>query len=116
MDLNQHQRNTQKQLGLNTGSPRTLIGGIFAFAGSAVLIILGFTFSLLILAVAAAVGILGFGYLWWRTRALRRQLREQMTTAAQAGWRAEDNDDLNTGVGGTVIEGEVIDEERAAPK
>jgi hypothetical protein len=41
------------------------------------------------LAVLVAVGLLGVGYLWWKTRDLRRQMRERPP-------------------GGRVIEGEVI--------
>jgi hypothetical protein len=63
----------------------------------AILLILGFMFSLVILAVGALLGLGVWGYLWWKTRKLRRTMREQAA-------------------GGQVIEGEsaVIEEYRVA--
>jgi hypothetical protein len=49
-------------------------------------------FSVLLFAVVATVGVVAWGYLWWRTRELRRRMR-----AHPPG-------------GGVVIEGEVIRE------
>ena len=50
--------------------------------------------SVLVFASIAAIGALMFGYLWWKTRGLRKQMRKQQMpeNASQ----------------GCVIEGEVI--------
>ena len=68
---------------------RSLIGNVLAFAASVILLVVGVMFSLLILAVAALVAMGILGYLWWRTRGLRRQFRERPP-------------------GGRVIEGEAV--------
>lgn len=79
----------------STQSPRTpgLLGKLLAFVLSAVFFALAFMFSLAALAVVAVVGLLFAGWLWWKTRALRRQV--QGATAAR--YRP-----------GNVIDGEVI--------
>jgi len=56
------------------------------------LLVIGFMFSVIALAVVAVLGMIGLGYFWWKTRALRRAIREQM-----AATRSEQ---------GRVIEGE----------
>ena len=56
---------------------------------SAVVLVVAFMFSLVILAAVAAVALVAGTYLWWKTRALRRQMRERPP-------------------GGHVIDGEVI--------
>jgi len=66
-----------------------LLGRILTTLVSAAVLVVAFMFSLLIFAVVAAIALLAGGYLWWKTRALRRQIREQPS-------------------GGRVIEGEVI--------
>lgn len=63
-----------------------------AVAGTLVLVG-AFMLSVVVLAVVATAGLLGGAYLWWRTRELRKRLREQARTRP---------------VGGRVIDGEVI--------
>ena len=61
----------------------------------AVLLAAALLFSVFVFAVLAVGGLLVLGYLWWKTRDLRRQLRQQMSEQTP---------------GGHVIEGEVIHE------
>ncbi len=70
------------------------IGKTLAVAVGATLLVVAFMFSLIVFALLAAAGLLVLGYLWWKTRDLRRHLRERPP-------------------GGHVIEGETIPE--AAP-
>jgi|SRR5688572_23983194 hypothetical protein len=63
-----------------------------AVAVGATLLVVAFMFSLIVFALLAAAGLLVLGYLWWRTRDLRRHLRERPP-------------------GGHVIEGEMIRED-----
>jgi predicted lipid-binding transport protein (Tim44 family) len=72
-------------------------------AGAA--LVAGVMFSIFFLAILVGVGLVAGGYLWWKTRALRRQLREQFA-AMQA--RAAD-----AKVQGDVIEGEFSRSSRA---
>lgn len=72
-----------------------LLGKLFALVAGALLLIVGFLFSVFLFAVIIAVGLLVWGYVWWKTREVRRAMREQSTG------------------GGTVIEGEAIVVERS---
>ena len=57
-----------------------------------------FVISFVFLAIGLAVVLIFGGYLWWKTRALRGQLRARMQAHSQPG--------------GQVIEGEVIPDDR----
>jgi len=54
------------------------VAGVFVVAA-------GFVLSVALLAVGAVVGAAALGYLAWKTRALRRHLRETPAAAAPAG-------------------------------
>ncbi|HVY05081.1 MAG TPA: hypothetical protein VHB46_03795 [Burkholderiales bacterium] len=58
---------------------------------AAVVVAVAFTLSIVVLATVAGIGVVAGAYVWWKTRALRRQLRENPP-------------------GGRIIEGEVIRE------
>jgi ABC-type bacteriocin/lantibiotic exporter with double-glycine peptidase domain len=83
---------------LKTGSP---VRRIFALIMTAALIALGLMFSLLLFAFIVAAGLIAWGYLLWKTRGLRRHLREQFREQATGGVVTE----VFTG---EIIEGEVI--------
>jgi hypothetical protein len=70
-----------------------VLGGALALAGA-------FLLSLVFLAIGLAVVLAGGGYLWWKTRELRRQMRARMHEQSQP-WST-----------GDFIEGEVITRER----
>jgi len=69
------------------------LGKLLAFILSTALLVLAFMFSLAALAVVAVAGTLFAGWLWWKTRSLRKQMRAARAHSYQ---------------GGNVIEGEVI--------
>ena len=71
----------------------------FVVLGGAVLLASAFAISLVILVIALAVVLTFGGYLWWKTRELRRQMRERMQEQRQSPPVGE------------VIEGEVISED-----
>ena len=77
-----------KQLALKTF---IVLGGTVVLAGA-------FLVSLVFVAIGLAVVLIFGGYLWWKTRELRRQLRARMEEQKQPA--------------GEVIEGEVIPLER----
>lgn len=82
---------------------------MLSLVGGAALLALGFMFSLLILVIVAAAGLLGFAYLWWKTRTLRAQLSGQMQEQMrQAPNPRRDEDDATAE--GVIIEGEVLHE------
>jgi hypothetical protein len=66
-----------------------LLGKILTAVASAAVLVVAFMLSLLIFATVAAIALLIGGYLWWKTRALRRQMHERSP-------------------GGRVIDGEVL--------
>ena len=71
-------------------APRSgFLGKILTTVASAVVLVVAFMLSLFIFAVLAAIGLAFGGYLWWKTRKLRRQMRERPP-------------------GGRVIDGEVV--------
>lgn len=66
-----------------------LLGRILGVLVGAALLVLGVMFSVVLLAVLAVAGLAAWGYFWWKTRKLRRALRERPP-------------------GGQVIEGEAV--------
>ena len=87
---------TGSEARLSVSAPSLLLT-VLTFVSAAVLLVAAFTFSLLVLAILAIVGVLVWGYLWWKTRELRKQMREQPP-------------------GGRVIEGEAIREDESHDK
>lgn len=65
-------------------APIGFLGKIVTTLLAAGLLVVGFMFSIVILAVVAVLGLIGLGYFWWKTRALRRAIREQMAAAARS--------------------------------
>ena len=72
----------------------TAILGVIVLAGALM-------FSLVFFAVIAVAGLVLWGWFWWKTRALRRQIREQMQAQSVEMDSAPEAQ-------GEVIEGEVI--------
>ena len=70
----------------------------FVVLGGIVMLASAFVVSLVFVAIGLAVALSFGGYLWWKTRELRRQLRARMEEQQQPA--------------GQVIEGEVIPLER----
>jgi len=71
-----------------------VLGKVVAFVAGAGLLVLAFVFSVVLLAALVSGGLVLFGYFWWKTRALRKRLRESPP-------------------GGHVIEGEVVGDSNA---
>lgn len=81
--------------------PKSLAGKLVSLILGAAFLVLAFMFSLVALAVVALGGIAIWGWLWWKTRAIRKQMREQPPMEASV-------DD------GYIIEGEVVRETSSA--
>ena len=62
-------------------APTGLLGKLVATLLASLLLVAGFMFSLVVLAAAAVVGAVSLTYLWWKTRALRRAIRERMAAS-----------------------------------
>jgi hypothetical protein len=74
----------------------------FVVLAGAVMLASAFVVSLVFVAAGLAVALIFGGYLWWKTRELRRQFRARMQEQKPPGEVIE----------GEVIEGEVIRRER----
>ena len=90
------------------GSGRNLLSTILTVVAGAALLVVGFIFSLVILAVVAVVGLMVWAWFWWKTRALRSHLGEQMEQMQRKQQRRAQDGTTKEGV---TIEGEVIREE-----
>lgn len=73
---------------IETSTPG-LLEKLVAFVAGAILLVVGFMFSMMLFAIIVVAGLLAWAYLWWKTRELRRAMRENPP-------------------GGRVIDGEVI--------
>ncbi len=95
------------------GRPR---GGLLQKAGAIVATLVVFalalTFSVVVFAVVATLGLVVWGYVWWKTRELRRIMRERAQQARADGQHGPQRDGPARGsaAGNIVIEGEVIRE------
>ena len=84
-------RNPHRAAGGGTG----FLGRIVATMVTCALVVVGVMFSVAVLALAAVAGAMLLGWMWWKTRQIRRQMRR--------------SDDRSTpGPRGSVIEGEVL--------
>ena len=91
------------------GQPQSLLGKLLTLVLGAAFLVLAFMFSLVALAVVAIGGLMLWAWLWWKTRAVRKQLREQGRTTA-----SRRPDDVFS-EGGYIIEGEVIRDNDETP-
>lgn len=53
------------------------MGKVFTAIVSTLMLVAGLMFSAVLLALAGIAILIGFGYFWWKTRALRKTLRER---------------------------------------
>ncbi len=77
----------------------TAIVGVVVLIGAAM-------FSLVFLAVIAVAGLIFWIYFWWKTRAIRTQIEQQMR--AQAQYRSADPQAAAPASQGDVIDGEAV--------
>lgn len=54
-----------------------LLTKVLAALAGAVLLVLGFMFSLAILALAVVAGLAAWGWFWWKTRELRKTMQQR---------------------------------------
>lgn len=84
MQLDNHQERLRQNGATLRPGPPSLLAKILAVVVGAALLVVGFAVSLVMLAVVLGAGILIGGFVWWKTRDLRKQLREQAMRAQQA--------------------------------
>lgn len=95
---------TQQNPQFRQGTPPGPLAKLAAFVLSAGFLVLAFMFSLVALAVVAVLGVVLGGWLWWKTRAMRKQMQQMREASQQMGSTA------STMHNDQVIEGEFIRE------
>jgi len=73
--MNSDQQSSPFDQAPRPSQPPGLIAKLFALLLSAAFLVLAFMFSLVALAVVAVGGLALWGWLWWKTRALRKQMQ-----------------------------------------
>ncbi|SDH91497.1 hypothetical protein [Propionivibrio dicarboxylicus] len=91
------------RINFNAGQPKSPLGKFLAAIVGVLTLAAAFMFSLVFVAVIVVAGLIAWGYFWWKTRALRRLLRDQagatpFSQAAENGVSTE----------GEIIEGESV--------
>ena len=89
--------------GSETPPAMSLLSKSLMVIGSTVAVASAFLLTIVFLAIGLAVALIGGGYLWWKTRDLRKQLRARMDEQAPAQPKAGR---------GRIIEGEAVPIER----
>ncbi len=92
----------------NPPKPPGLLQKMGAIAAAVVIFGLALTFSVVFFALVVAIGLVIWGYAWWRTRDLRKAMREARTRASNGGPAGRGPASGQ----GIVIEGEVVREIR----
>jgi hypothetical protein len=77
---------------------------IIAFVTTAALIGLALMFSAVVLVAILIIGTIGAGYLWWKTRELRKQMRNFSPQGVELEGEIFESEKFS----GEVIEGEAI--------
>lgn len=88
--------------------PRSLVGRVIGALATLAALVVGLMFSAVLFGVALVLGLLVWGWIWWKMRRVMRQMRQdprfqQFQDAAGGQSPAPD--------GGRIIEGEVLHEE-----
>lgn len=81
-----------------------LLRNLIAVVATAAAFGLALMFSVVVVAVILVAGMLGWAYLWWKTRELRKQMRNYPPPGMVREGEMAENDVIM----GEVIEGEVI--------
>ncbi len=89
--------------------PRSLVGRVIGALVTLAVLVVGLMFSAVLFGVALVLGLLVWGWLWWKMRKVMRQMRRdpRFQQFQDAASRASATDEA----GGRIIEGEVLHEE-----
>jgi len=87
--------------------PKGFFAQALTIIASVVLLIGAFMFSLVFFAVIAVAGLILWLYFWWKTRAIRAHMREQMEQQA-SGQGQDFKPRASESASGDIIEGEAV--------
>lgn len=102
----------------SSSAPTGIAGKVLGFILAVVVGALALMFSAVLLVVLLVAGLILGGYFWWRTRTLRKQMREQMEALRRNAPPAGERVDPTPSARGNVFEGEAVrvDEPEGAPR
>lgn len=100
----------ERQIGWNgkTGGPMSLWQKLVAYAAGAVVLVVMLMMSAVLFAVAITAALIIWARFWWKTRELRKRMREAPTDDPFAAFRHATEP-------GRVIEGEVVQRDEPRP-
>ena len=87
--------------------PKGVLAQVLTLIASAILLVAALAFSAVFLAVIAVAGLILWIYFWWKTRAIRAHLRQQMEQQA-SGQGADFKPQEPEPASGDIIEGEAV--------
>lgn len=76
MQRNQRKITIVVRDGTDEAQPPGLLAKVLAFVLGVAALVIAFMISVVALAIVSVIIVIGAGYVWWRTRDLRRHLRE----------------------------------------
>jgi ABC-type uncharacterized transport system permease subunit len=91
-----------------SSNPPSLLRKAGTIVATTVMVGVALMFSAVLLTVVLSIGALAFTYLWWKTRGLRKQMREQMRDFPPPGANVEREAFRDEVHEGEVIEGEAV--------
>jgi hypothetical protein len=97
-----------KNLSDTTAGQPSLLRKVTALAVTLVLFGLVLMFSVLLFAFVLTAGVVAWGYLWWKTRALRKQMRMHSQGHPPGSVILEGEVIEGEVIKGSIIEGELI--------
>jgi len=97
-----------KNLSDTTAGPPSLLRKVAALVVTLVLFGFVLMFSVMLFAFVLTAGVVAWGYLWWRTRALRKQMRMHSQDYPPGSVILEGEVIEGEFIKGDVIEGELI--------
>lgn len=103
-----------RQISYSSANPPGLLQKALAIIITAALAVLGFMFSAVLLAIVMVALVVGGAYMWWKTREVRRQMRqmqEQMRDFQARSSSAQSEAFESEAFHGEVFEGEIIEGE-----
>ncbi|MBI1174367.1 MAG: hypothetical protein GC139_03765 [Sideroxydans sp.] len=98
-----------KQISYSSTNPPGLLQKALAIVVTAALAVLGFMFSAVLLAIILIALVAGGAYMWWKTRKVRKQMRQMQEQVRDFQTRGTTSE--STVFQGEIFEGEVIEGE-----
>lgn len=113
MQFDSRSANPFARLASARGEPPSLLKKILAVLVTGGLFIVAMMFSVVLFAIVLTVGAIAWGYLWWKTRAVRKRMAAQQQQQRSGAGPQAYGGARPQSPGGLIIEGEVIREVRS---